>query len=215
MQKNSSLMVRLDEESKVLLTAAAELRCISVSDYFRSIVIGQATRELAAAQAHSIAMTPDEQLSFWNALKNAEAKPFTKAARCNHARRGVSGVRFPVDWKIELLSKAHHRHGFDSGQDDVNGWLKSPALQSQKKHLSTSKVLLDETNNLVGYYTLATSQVDFSDLPIEVAKSLPKRQLPVGVLAWLGVDQSFQGRGIGKRLLATALSVFVVNDKGM
>ncbi|MGB7343842.1 MAG: GNAT family N-acetyltransferase [Pirellulaceae bacterium] len=65
--------------------------------------------------------------------------------------------------------------------------------------------MLDCENQLVGYYTLATSQVDFSDLPNDVAKSLPQRQLPVAVLAWLGIASSFQGRGIGTRLLATAL----------
>ena len=40
MQKTSSLMVRLDEQSKAMLTAAAELRRISVSDYVRSVVLG-------------------------------------------------------------------------------------------------------------------------------------------------------------------------------
>ena len=64
-------MVRLDKESKALLSAAAELRRVSVSDYVRSVVVGQAERELAAAQSHIIAMTADEQLQFWNAL----AKP--------------------------------------------------------------------------------------------------------------------------------------------
>ncbi|SMP57269.1 Acetyltransferase (GNAT) family protein [Neorhodopirellula lusitana] len=117
----------------------------------------------------------------------------------------MSGVCYPDGWRVELLSKSHNRQGFGSGQEQVDKWLKKSAFQSQKKHLSSTKVLLDGENQLVGYYTLATSQVDFSDLPIEAAKSLPQRQLPVAVLAWLGVDSSFQGRGIGKRLLATAL----------
>ena len=68
MQKNSSLMVRLDEESKAILTAAAELRQVSVSDYVRSVMLEQASRELAAADSQTIAMTADEQLQFWNAL---------------------------------------------------------------------------------------------------------------------------------------------------
>ncbi len=38
-----------------------------------------------------------------------------------------------------------------------------------------------------------------------VDRCLPRRQLPVSVLAWLGVNQDFQGRGIGQRLLATSL----------
>ncbi|WP_339888717.1 DUF1778 domain-containing protein [Rhodopirellula europaea] len=68
MHKTSSLMVHLDEESNAMLTAAAELRRISVSDYVRSVVVGQAERELATAESHTIGMTPDEQLEFWNAF---------------------------------------------------------------------------------------------------------------------------------------------------
>lgn len=79
MQKTSSLMVRLDEESKSLLMSAAELRQISVSDYVRSIVVGQAKRELAAAQSQTIAMTQEEQVQFWKALSK-NPKP-TKAQK--------------------------------------------------------------------------------------------------------------------------------------
>ncbi|MCA9215609.1 MAG: DUF1778 domain-containing protein [Planctomycetales bacterium] len=61
-------MVRLDAESKAILTAAAELRQVSVSDYVRSVMVQQASRELAAAESQTIAMTPDEQMEFWNAL---------------------------------------------------------------------------------------------------------------------------------------------------
>lgn len=68
MQKSSSLMVRLDAESKAVLASAAELRKVSVSDYVRSIVVGQARRELAAAEAQMISLTPEEQLEFWEAL---------------------------------------------------------------------------------------------------------------------------------------------------
>jgi GNAT superfamily N-acetyltransferase len=117
----------------------------------------------------------------------------------------LSGPRFPEDWSIEVLDKSHPRRKFQSGNNDVDEWLKKSALQSQKKHLTTTKVLLDAEREIVGYYTLAFSQVDFSDLPSNLVKKLPRRQLPVGVLAWLGVDRSYQGRGIGQRLLATSL----------
>ncbi len=79
MQKTSSLMVRMDEESKALLTAAAELRQVSVSDYVRSVMVQQASRELAAADAKTIAMTADEQLQFWNAL--AKTPKLTKSQK--------------------------------------------------------------------------------------------------------------------------------------
>lgn len=111
----------------------------------------------------------------------------------------------PTRWRIETLSKSHNRSGFRSGQNEVDRWLKQSALQSQRKHLTATKVLLDESGRIAGYYTLATSQVEFSDLPPGVVKSLPRRQLPVAVLAWFGIDSSVQGTGLGRRLLATAL----------
>ncbi|XZE17663.1 GNAT family N-acetyltransferase [Pirellulaceae bacterium SH449] len=117
----------------------------------------------------------------------------------------MSGPRFSEGWSIEILDKSHPRQKFKSGNDSVDAWLKKSALQSQQKHLTTSKVLLDNERIIAGYYSLAFSQVDFSDLPADVVKKLPRRQLPVSVLAWLGVDQSFQGRGIGQHLLATSL----------
>jgi predicted N-acetyltransferase YhbS len=104
-----------------------------------------------------------------------------------------------------MLDKSHPRQKFESGSDAVDQWLKKSALQSQEKHLTTSKVLLDDEGKIAGYYSLAFSQIDFSDLPADLAKKLPRRQMPVSVLAWLGVDHSYQGRGIGNRLLATAL----------
>ncbi|MBP3959720.1 DUF1778 domain-containing protein [Gemmata sp. G18] len=64
----SPLMVRLDEESKGVLTRAAELRGISVSDYVRQVTVAQARKEVTAAHEQTIAMTPDEQLAFWTAL---------------------------------------------------------------------------------------------------------------------------------------------------
>ena len=117
----------------------------------------------------------------------------------------MSGVQFPENWRVENLAKSHDRRGFKSGNVQVDQWLSQTALQSQSKRLTITKVFLNDVGAIVGYYTLATSQVDFSDLPQGLAKSLPRRPLPVAVLAWLGIAKSFQGQGIGKRLLATAL----------
>lgn len=117
----------------------------------------------------------------------------------------MSGVSWPEGFHFESLVKAHPRKAFSSGQADVDDWIKTKALQHQGKHLSVTKVLLDSTESIAGYYTLATGQVDFSDLPADLTAKLPKRQLPVAMLAWLGVSQSRQGQEIGKLLLAHAL----------
>jgi GNAT superfamily N-acetyltransferase len=117
----------------------------------------------------------------------------------------VSGVLFPAGMNLERLCREHPRRKFHCGEEKVENWLATKALQHQEKHLSATKVLLDEAGGIVGYYTLATGQVDFSDLPVELVRQLPRRQLPVAVLAWLGVDSSRQGQGLGGLLLAQAL----------
>ncbi len=68
MTKSSQLMVRLDEESKSYIAKAAELRQISISDYVRMVIVTQARHEVSQAARNTIALTPEEQLSFWNAL---------------------------------------------------------------------------------------------------------------------------------------------------
>lgn len=88
----------------------------------------------------------------------------------------------------------------------MDEWLSAKALQSQDKRLSTTKALIDPEGTIAGFYTLATGQVDFGDLPHELIRRLPHRQLPVAVLAWLGVHEDRQGQGLGRRLLAQALA---------
>lgn len=117
----------------------------------------------------------------------------------------MSGVKFPEGFRLERLRRDHPRKHFCSGQQEVDDWLATKALQNQEKHLSVTRALLDENGVIAGYYTLATGQVDFSDLPAEVVKRLPRRGLPVAVLAWLGVSTAHQGRGFGRLLLAQAL----------
>jgi len=75
----SPLMVRLDEESKRCLAEAASLRQVSVSDYVRMVTVPQARREVRTANERLIALTPEEQLSFWKAL--SETPRLTSAQR--------------------------------------------------------------------------------------------------------------------------------------
>ena len=85
----SPLMVRLDAEGKAFLAQAAELRRISVSDYVRTVTVPQARAEVFAAREQTIALTPDEQLAFWQAL-SATPKLTPAQRRLGRAMRGES-----------------------------------------------------------------------------------------------------------------------------
>lgn len=83
------LMVRLDEESKRALSQAAKLRQISVSDYVRTVTVAQARREVASARDQTIALSPEEQLAFWQALQ-APVKLTPAQRRLGRLMRGKS-----------------------------------------------------------------------------------------------------------------------------
>ena len=114
-------------------------------------------------------------------------------------------VQFPEGFRVERLKREHPRKAFRCGEAPVDDWLAAKALQHQSKHLSVTKVLIDDAGAIAGYYTLATGQIDFGELPAEMSKRLPRRVLPVAVLAWLAVDSRRRGTGLGRLLLAQAL----------
>jgi GNAT superfamily N-acetyltransferase len=54
-------------------------------------------------------------------------------------------------------------------------------------------------------WTIGSVPKHFNELPSDLAKSLPRRLLPVAILAWLGVAAARHGQGLGRSLLAQAL----------
>ena len=117
----------------------------------------------------------------------------------------MTPFRWPEGFSIDPLEKQHKRAAFVSGVGQVDEWLKRRARQAQKKRLSVTRVLVLKPDTIVGYYTLAMGQVSFDELPLDMARKLPSTLLPIITLAWLGIDQDYQGRGLGERLLAQAL----------
>jgi GNAT superfamily N-acetyltransferase len=118
----------------------------------------------------------------------------------------VKEIRWPDGFFIEQLNKRHKRTAFCSGLDIVDEWLRKRARQAQEKRLSVTKLLLKKPNIIAGYFTLAIGQVNFDELPHEMARKLPRTLLPIVTLAWLGVDRRYRGKRFGERILAQALA---------
>lgn len=107
--------------------------------------------------------------------------------------------------RIELLTGQHNRTTFDCGEPSLNDWLARMALQQQTKNVARTRVVVDEAapTQILGYYALSAHEIDTGRVPN--ARKLPRR-LACVLLGRLAVDNSAQGRGLGRHLLIDAIA---------
>lgn len=104
------------------------------------------------------------------------------------------------------LNKSHNRDDFDCGVDGLNDYLKRFARQTQEKHGSITYVCCpDNTNTIVGYYTLVFGSIEKNLTPKVLHKGLSNSPIPILLLARLAVDLGYQGNGLGYAMLLDAL----------
>lgn len=121
--------------------------------------------------------------------------------------------------RLEPLTGHHGRNRFNCSAEALNVWLKQTALQHQAKGISRTFVAVPcepdgyrdagydcvGAASILGFYALASAFVLIEDLPTESAKRYP-RQIPVTRLGKLAVRSDMQGQGLGRLLLADAVS---------
>lgn len=109
--------------------------------------------------------------------------------------------------KFTLLG-GQDRAAFTCGTSDLDTYLITQASQDMRRRLAACHVLIDQDHpsQIVGYYTLSTADVAFTDLPQEMRKKAGRyKAVPAILLGRLAVDVTFQGQGIGKVLLVDAM----------
>jgi len=101
------------------------------------------------------------------------------------------------------LNSSHQVEGFDSGNDQLDHWLKNRALKNELEGASRTYVLcVDEA--VIGYYCLANGAVGQATATGRVRRNMPD-PIPVMVIGRLAVDRRWQGKGIGKALIRDAI----------
>lgn len=93
---------------------------------------------------------------------------------------------------------------FDCETEVLNEFLSRHSLKNDTLGIGRTFVAFDDKDEVVGYFTLATAQVVYEDIPDEYRGKLPKYTIPSLRIAHLAVDKNLQGKGIGKWLLAQA-----------
>lgn len=124
--------------------------------------------------------------------------------------------------KVQALTGRHDRSGFDCGAEVLNLWLRQTAVQHQAKGISRTFVAVPGdaesveeyrsagygdigATSILGYFALAPAFVLADDLAPELAKRYP-RQIPVTRLGRLAVRLDLHGQGLGRLLLADAVT---------
>lgn len=103
-----------------------------------------------------------------------------------------------------LLTKRHELAGFDCGKAPLNDFLVKYALQNQASGGARTYVTA-RASRVIGYYSLAPASVAPEDAPGRVINGQERYPVPVILMARFAVDQSEQGKGLGKALLRDAL----------
>lgn len=118
----------------------------------------------------------------------------------------ISGYRL-VSIK-EIKSKTVLKK-FDCGTEVLNSFLVRYALKNDELGIGRTFIALDDDDQISGYFTLATAQVAYKEIPEDYKVKLPKYPIPALRIARLAVSKDLQGKGIGKWLLAQAFTKII------
>jgi GNAT superfamily N-acetyltransferase len=103
----------------------------------------------------------------------------------------------------EKLNSLHRIESFDSGNSQLNDWLKRRALKNELEGASRTYVLC-AGEVVVAYYCLSNGAVAQTAATGRVRRNMPD-PIPVMVIGRLAVDCQWQGKGIGRALLRDAI----------
>jgi predicted GNAT family N-acyltransferase len=111
-----------------------------------------------------------------------------------------------LDYDIVPYEKKHVRTGFDCGIPALNQYLSRRASQDMRKNYAALFVAVqDNTDKILGYYTLSNASVLLDDFSESERRILPKyRDVPAIRLGRLAVDISARGKGVGVKMLGNA-----------
>ena len=105
----------------------------------------------------------------------------------------------------EPLGAQHELEGFDCGNSTLNGWLQQRALANERQGVSRTVVICPAGgNHVIAYACLSAGAIVLAEVPGSLRRNMPD-PLPVVVLGRLAVDRRYQGKGLGRALVADAV----------
>ena len=108
---------------------------------------------------------------------------------------------------IEPFGPSHHRTDFACGVDALDRYFREQAGQDVRRRVTACFVAREiATDRIAGFYTLAAGGVLLAQMPVRLAKRLPRYPtVPVARLGRLAVALACHGRKLGGALLWDAI----------
>ena len=103
----------------------------------------------------------------------------------------------------EPLAAHHDTSAFACGVESLDNWLRQRALKNQGTGASRTFVVCNGFR-VLAYYALASSAITAESATGRLRRNMPD-PIPVVVLGRLAIDQSLQGRSIGRALVRDAI----------
>jgi len=101
-----------------------------------------------------------------------------------------------------LLNETHDGAAFDSGEPVLDDWLRRRAWSNQQAAASRTYVVCPVgSQRIIGYFALSMGQILAQDVTGAMRRNMPN-PIPALVLGRLAIDRAWQGRGLGRALLA-------------
>jgi len=109
--------------------------------------------------------------------------------------------------RIEPLGPEHDRSAFSCGVPALDRYLREQASQDARRRVAAPFVASTDGMKVLGFYTLSATSIQLADIPVALAKKLPRYpRLPATLLGRLATDLSARGVGLGRLLLVDAIA---------
>lgn len=112
----------------------------------------------------------------------------------------------PTFASVPLDPSVHDLSSFDSGEPDLDSWLRDNAAIAARARVAQTFVWLrdDGGSAVVGYYALSAHAIPRAEAPSRIGRGVPD-PVPAALLAKLALDRALHGSGLGQVLLVDAL----------
>ena len=107
--------------------------------------------------------------------------------------------------KIHKYDRKYKRNKFDCGKEPLNNYIQKNATKDVKIGACTCFIIINDEEEVIGYYTLSTESIPIEDAPFQFQKKIKYQYVPVILLGRLAIDKNHFGKGLGKFLLVNSL----------